>query len=141
MMKWVGSQVAPDLDCACPSTEKGEMAWRAWYAAKDARLGGLRAAMVKDGWTADRTVAFFKAMASKKDCGSCDKDCGGCDKAGSEKAKTKTTGAAAPTGDAGTKGDSGKCPCTGKPIEDCGGCGKAKCPCGKKDKAPAGANG
>ena len=128
MMKWVGSHVAPELDCACPATEKGEMAWRAWYAAKDAPLADLRAAMIKDGWTAKRTITFFKNMAAQKDCGSCDKgkDCGGCDKA---------KGAAAPTGDAGTTGDSAKCPCTGKPMKDCGGCDKAKCPCGKKDKA------
>ncbi len=130
MMKWVGSQVAPDLDCACPAKEKGEMAWRAWFVAKDAPLSGLRAAMVKDGWNADRTVAFFKAMGAKKSCSDCNKDCSGCD-------KSSAKGAAAPTGDAGTTGDS-KCPCTGKPMKDCNGCGKSTCPCGKKEKAASG---
>src|SRR5262245_21403673 len=84
MMSWVGKQVAPDLECACPSTEAGEKAWRAWYAGgKDVPLAALRDRMVEDGWTADAFVTFFKEMAAKKaagagcDCG--DKKTGGCD--------------------------------------------------------------
>ncbi|MDF1702753.1 MAG: hypothetical protein P1V36_16515, partial [Planctomycetota bacterium] len=93
MMKWVAGHVAPDAECGCPSTPAGEKAWRTWFAAKDGPLADLRTAMTKDGWNADRTIGFFKAMAAQKSCSDCD----GCDKA-------KTDGAAAPTGDAGTSG-------------------------------------
>ena len=130
ILKWVGSHVADD--CGCPSTEKGEKQWRTWFAAKDAKLGGLRDALVADGWSADKTIGFFKKMAASKggDCSSCDKakDCGSCDKA-------KSGGAAAPTGDAGTSGTSSKkAGCCGSCK---GGCDKAK-DCSSCDKSKSG---
>ncbi len=130
ILKWVGAHVADD--CGCPSTAKGEKQWRTWFSAKDAKLAGLRDALVADGWNADRTIGFFKQMAAAKggSCSSCDKskDCGSCDKA--------KTGAAAPTGDAGTSGATSKkagccgscnggCDKSDKP-KDCSGCDKAK---------------
>ena len=78
IMGWVGKQVAPSLECACPSKPEGEAAWRGWFAGgKDIPLAGLRDALVADGWTADKTVAFFKDMASKMANGEC-KDCKDC---------------------------------------------------------------
>jgi len=129
MLKWVGSQVM-EGDAACPSTEQGEKAWRAWFAKSDGPLAGLRAAMMKDGWNADRTIGFFKQMAAaqKGDCGGCDKTdgkcCGNCD---------KSKGAAAPAGDAGQAGDAASGCCKGK-CKD-GGCDKSKCKDGGCDKA------
>ncbi|MDJ0520720.1 MAG: hypothetical protein QNJ90_01455 [Planctomycetota bacterium] len=144
MMKWVAGHVSDD--CACPSTEKGEKQWRAWFASKDAKLAGLRDAMVADGWNADRTIGYFKKMMAAKsgsDCGSCDKaascdkakSCGGCD-------KSKSGGAAAPTGDAGTSGataKSSKCCGSCDKAKDCsgGGCDKSKS-CGGCDKSKSG---
>jgi hypothetical protein len=151
MMKWVAKQVVAgqDCDCGCPSTPAGEKAWRVWFDAKDGPLADLRASFVSDGWNADRTVGFFKAMAAKKaagcsDCEGCDKAkgaaapagdagktgdatkskcCGGCD-------KSKAKGAAAPTGDAGKTGDATKSKCCGgcdkSKNSDCSGCDKAK---------------
>ncbi len=120
ILKWVGSHVADD--CGCPSTEKGEKQWRNWFTAKDAKLAGLRDALVADGWNADRTVGFFKEMAAAKggDCSSCDKakDCSSCDKSKS--------GAAAPTGDAGATGTSAKSSCGGCDKSKAGGCDKSK---------------
>jgi len=112
MMKWVGTHVMEGDDCACPSTAKGEAAWRTWFKADSPKLSGLRAAMLKDGWTADKTIGFFKTMAANKSCG---EGCNGCDKA---------KGAAADAGDAGKTGDASGA-CNGK------GC------CGKKAKGAA----
>ena len=107
MMKWVAKQVTNGGECAdcCPSTEKGEAAWRAWFAKKDAPLASLRDAMVADGWNADRTVGFFKKMAAAKKCGE------GCECEGCEK------GAAGPAADKAKSGGEKGC---------CGGCDKAK---------------
>jgi hypothetical protein len=86
MMGWVAKQVAPNLECGCPATSDGETAWRAWFAGgKDVPLAGLRDAMVADGWTADKTVGFFREMVAKK---SASGDCASkCDKAGAACAK------------------------------------------------------
>jgi hypothetical protein len=72
MMGWLGKQVAPNLECGCPSTAEGEKAWRAWFAGgKDVPAAAIRDALVADGWTADRVVSFFQAMA-KANAGSCE---------------------------------------------------------------------
>jgi hypothetical protein len=78
MMGWVAKQVAPSLECPCPGTADGEKAWRAWFdGGKDVPLASLRDAMVADGWTADRTVGFFKEKAAKAAAGgSCAEKCG-----------------------------------------------------------------
>jgi hypothetical protein len=83
MMGWVAKQVAPHLECGCPATAEGEKAWRAWFdGGKDVPLAGLRDAMVADGWTADKTVAHFKAMVAKmKASGDCAGKCDGAAKA------------------------------------------------------------
>lgn len=124
VLGWVASQVAPGLEKPCASTPEGEKAWRAWFAGgQDVKLAGLRDALVASGWTADRTVSFFKEMAAKS--GGC-KDCKDCD---------------------GAKCDEGKCPpCDGEKKADCpegkGPCGgekKGECPGGKcpdADKQP-----
>jgi hypothetical protein len=118
MMKWVASQVVPDLECGCPSTEAGAKGWTAWFnGGKDVPLATLRDAMVVDGWNAERTVGFFKQMAASKSCSDC-KDCDGKDCAGCDKG---TAGDA--TGAADAK-EGGKC------------CGK-KCSGCDKDKADA----
>jgi hypothetical protein len=64
---WVATQVMPD-NCACPSTPEGATAWRAWFASETPVHASLRDALVKHGWTADRTIGFFEKMAS----GDCD---------------------------------------------------------------------
>ena len=115
MMKWVGTHVMEGDDCACPSTAKGEAAWRTWFKADSPKLAGLRAAMLKDGWTADKTIGFFKTMAAKKSCG---EGCNGCDKTKGAAAD----GAASDTGDAGKTGDAAGGCCKSKS----GGCKKAK---------------
>lgn len=72
MMAWLGKQVAPNLECGCPSTAEGEKAWRTWFAGgKDVPAAGVRDALIADGWTADRFVSFFQAMA-KANAGSCE---------------------------------------------------------------------
>ena len=156
MMKWVSSHVMEGDGCGCPSTAEGEKAWRVWFKAENPELATLRGQLMADGWTADKTIGFFKAMAASKSCDSCDKAkgasaatgdagktgdaAGGCckDKGGCKDKKDcggcdkKAEGAAAPAGDAGKTGDaSDPCPCTGKPKKDCSGCGKDTCPCGK----------
>src|SRR5688500_12795568 len=80
MMGWVAKKVAPNLECACPGTPEGEKAWRGWFAGgKDVRLAELRDTLVAQGWTADRTIAYFKEMAAKMKAGECcegdDKEC------------------------------------------------------------------
>ncbi len=104
ILGWIASQVAPGLEKPCAATPEGEKAWRAWFAGgKDVKLAGLRDALVAQGWTADRTVTFFKEMAAKS--GGC-KDCKDCD---------------------GAKGDcpEGKCP---KTEGAKGECPQGKCP-------------
>ena len=88
--------------------------------------------------------------AAAKGCCNCDKSkckdcCGGCncDKAKKTSGqglwwwadKDDDKGAAAAKGDAGKTGDEGTCPCTGKPMKDCTGCGKEGCKCGKDNAA------
>ncbi len=100
MMKWVSKQITrgASAEC-CPSTEKGEAVWRAWFAKKRVPLAKLRDAMVADGWTADKTVAFFKARAAKMSCaegcestkdGGCPS--GGCPSGGCPKSKDAEDG-------------------------------------------------
>ena len=149
MMKWMFGEVAKTPG-AKPECMKSTMT--AWFAGgKDVPLAGMRDALVKDGWTAESTVAFFKAEMAKRaaagDCSGCDKskcsDKADCDKSeccGEDKcegdcpckgeaAKPKpadgapaAAGDAAPAGDAGPSSECGKC---------CGGCDKSK----KKEKA------
>lgn len=115
MLAWVGGQVTGSPERMCPSSEKGGAAWRAWYAGgKDVPLAGLRDAMVADGWTADRLIAFFGEMAKAHGD---EKGCDGCPSA----AKTD---AAAKTGAAAKSGDCGSCPKAGECGES-GACGKA----------------
>ena len=121
VLMWVGKQVAPSLECACPGTPEGETAWRAWFTGgKDVPLAGLRDALVADGWTADRTVAFFREMRAKmaasgtasdegkcagkcagkcegKCEGKCHGDCPGCKKSGTEAAQPETPPTPAPS--------------------------------------------
>lgn len=91
LLGFVAKQVAPSLECGCPSKPEGEKAWRGWFAGgKDVPMAALRDQLVADGWTADRFVGFFKEMASKQGCdkGSCEKgDCakGDCAKGECEK--------------------------------------------------------
>ncbi len=115
VMGWIASQVAPGLENACPSTAEGEKAWRAWFAGgADVKLAGLRDALVAQGWTADRTVSFFKEMAAKASEGGC-KDCKDCKEG---------------------KCGEGKCPCDGAK----GACPEGKCPKadGAKPECPGG---
>ncbi len=141
MMKWAFAEIAKTPG-AKPECMKSTMT--AWFAGgKDVPLAGMRNALVKDGWTADTTVAFFKAEMAKRsgDCSGCDKSecgdkadceggdcCGGCDKDAAAKPKPAdgapaAAGDAAPAGDAGPSSECGSC---------CGGCDKkAK----KKEKA------
>ena len=125
VMFWLGHQVAPQMDCACPAkSPEAEKAWRDWFAGgANVPAAAIRDQLVADGWTADRFVGFFKEMAAKKgDCGSC-KDGGKCADAKGGAADSKDGGA-----------------CHGK-GSGCGGeCdGKCKgCPgCPNKDKKPA----
>lgn len=129
ILGWIASQVAPGLEKPCASTPEGEKAWRAWFAGgKDVKLAGLRDALVAQGWTADRTVSFFKEMAAKsggcKDCKDCDgaKDCGDAKDCGGAKDCD------------GAKGDcpEGKCPKTEGAKGDCP---QGKCP-KEAEKAP-----
>jgi hypothetical protein len=78
VMMWVGKQVAPTLECACPASAEGEKAWRGWFAGgKDVALVGLRDQLVADGWTADKFVTFFQEMVKKQ--GECKGDCANAD--------------------------------------------------------------
>jgi hypothetical protein len=122
MMAWVAKQVAPNLECGCPATVEGEKAWRSWFAGDaNVPLASLRDSMVAQGWTADRTITFFKEMAAKQGKGDCSKgDC------------AKATGTAA-AADAKSAAKDGCCQdkpagrTDGKPC--CGGCK------GKKEEA------
>jgi hypothetical protein len=154
MMGWVAKQVAPGLDCPCPGTADGETAWRAWFdGGKDVPLASLRDAMVADGWTADRTVAFFKDMQAKMSKGDCSGPCADKAKAGGACAKgegscskadgacAKGDGACAKSDGATAKADDGCCKgkaerTDGKPC--CGGCKKDKpADAPKPEEAPA----
>jgi hypothetical protein len=77
VMGFLAKQVAPSLECPCPSKAEGEKAWRDWFSGgADVPMAGLRDRLVADGWTADRFVTFFKDMSSKQGCGDCSKgDC------------------------------------------------------------------
>lgn len=127
MMAWLGKQVAPNLECGCPSTAEGEKAWRTWFAGgKDVPAAGVRDALIADGWTADRFVSFFQAMA-KANAGSCE---------GGKCADGKCAGGKCADGKCadGSKCADGKCAegkCNG------GACGEKKDGCcgGCKDKA------
>lgn len=75
MMGWLAKQVAPSLECPCPTKADAEAAWRGWFAGgKDVPAAALRDALVADGWTADRFVGFFQAQAKAKaaEAASCD---------------------------------------------------------------------
>ena len=127
LMGWVAKQVAPTLECACPSTPEGAKAWRTWFeGGKDVPLASLRDALVADGWNADRTIGFFQEMASKMKAsgdgaGKCE---GKCDGAGK--------GECAGMCDCAGMGDcAGMCDGAGK--GDCAG----KCGGAKKPDAPA----
>lgn len=138
MMKWVAQHVTGGADCAdcCPSTEKGEAAWRAWFAKKDAPLASLRDAMVADGWNADRSVTYFKKMAAAKKS-SCAEGCSceGCDKGAAGPASDKAKGECGKgccggcdkgkDGAAGPAADKAKGDCSGC-SKDCSGCTKGK---------------
>jgi len=68
VMFWLGHQVAPNMECACPAkSAEGEKAWRDWFAGgKDVPAAAIRDALVADGWNADRFVQFFKDMVAKQ---------------------------------------------------------------------------
>lgn len=121
LMGFVAKQVAPNLECGCPSKPEGEKAWRAWFAGgKDVPMAGLRDQLVADGWNADTFVGFFKAMASKKCAEGC-KD-GGCKDGGCK--------------DGGCKdGEKGCCEGKGERADGKPCCGK--CKEGAKKDAPA----
>ena len=126
VMKWVAQQVTGATECSdcCPSTEKGEAAWRAWFAKTDGPLAGLRTALMADGWNADTTVAFAKKMVAAKGCcgskdGTCDKGC---------ECKSCKDGAAGPAADNAEGGS-----CCGKCKE--GGECDAGCKCKKEGAA------
>ncbi len=134
VMKWLGMQVTGGKGSMCPSTKEGEAAWRAWYAgAADMPLAGLRDALVKDGWTADRTVSFFQEMAKAQggDCpcknggkseGKCEGKCRG---------ESKGAGMAAGEGNGACKGEC-KGACKGECKGECKGDGDCEnCPCRK----------
>ncbi len=129
MMGWLGKQVAPNLECGCPSTAEGEKAWRAWFAGgKDVPAAAVRDALIADGWTADRFVSFFQAMA-KANAGSCE---GG--KCADGKCADGKCADGKCSGDCAGKCEGGKCAdgkCNG------GACGEKKDGCcgGCKDKA------
>lgn len=115
VMMWIGKQVAPNLECACPATAEGEKAWRTWFSGgKDVALAPLRDQLVADGWTADRFVTFFQDMVKKQGAGKCDCAKGECAKGDCAKGEGCCEGK-------GERAD-------GKPC-----CGK----CGNKDKEPA----
>ena len=143
MMKWVAKHVTNGGECAdcCPTTEKGEAAWRAWFAKKDAPLATLRDAMVADGWSADKTVGYFKKMAAQKKASSCSAgcECEGCDKGAAGPAADKAKGECekgccggcdkekAKDGAAGPAADKAKSDCSGcDKSKDCSGCTKGK---------------
>ena len=129
MMAWLGKQVAPNLECGCPSTAEGEKAWRAWFAGgKDVPAAAVRDQLIADGWTVDRFVGFFQAMA-KANAGACEG--GKC--ADGKCADGKCEGGKC-SGDCAGKCEGGKCAegkCNG------GACGEKKDGCcgGCKDKA------
>lgn len=146
MMGWLSKQVAPGLENPCPSKAEGEKAWRAWFAGgKDVPAAALRDAMVADGWTADRFVSYFQAMAKAACHGECED--GDCDKGechgkceGCKECPSKS-GAAA-DGAAGKK--DGCCEGSGQRADGKPCCGKCKegakkdgecgsCPGAKKD--------
>lgn len=152
IIMYVGQQVCGG-ECVCASTPEGSAKWSAWFDSKDAVMPGLKAALIADGWTKERFVGFFQAMAKAKSgdcCGKCESgeacdegcncpnkakaegvsgsasDAAGCGKCGEGccKNKAKSDGAAAPTGDAsGSASDEG---CTKCPSGCCGGKKKAE---------------
>lgn len=84
MMGWMATAVVGDLESPCPSCPKAEAAWRSWFdGGQDVPLAGLRDRLVADGWTADRYVGYFQAMAKGQskasgECGDCDKGSSDC---------------------------------------------------------------
>lgn len=148
ILMWVGSQVTGS-ECACASTPEGQTAWNAWYTSKDPVLAPLRAKLMADGWTQERFIGFFKAIAAQQAepcCGkcesgeACDSDCK-CDKAkGSGTAVQTSDVPAKAAGEAAKSGDCAGCPskcgdaaksgdcegCPSKPKGCCGGCDKDK---------------
>jgi hypothetical protein len=134
VMKWVGMQVAPNVQCG---SAEAETAWRAWFSGgAEVPLASLRDSMVADGWTADRTFAFFKKASSgacsKGDCAKGDCSKGDCAKGECCKGKA-TAGTDAPaTAEkaSGSASDGGCCKgetagrADGKPC--CGGCKKGE---------------
>ena len=138
MMGWLAKQVAPTLANPCPATAEGEKAWRGWFdGGKDVPAASLRDAMVAEGFTADKFVAFFQEMAKascadgkcsegkcadgKCEGGKCEGGkCAGC-KAAAEKAAPSDKTApseAMPAGKATS--DATPAPSDAKPS--CGGC-------------------
>lgn len=153
MIAWLGKQVAPGLEHPCPSKPEGEKAWRAWFAGgKDVPAAALRDAIVADGWTADRFVAFFQEMAKASCHGGCeDGDCDdgechgkgeGCKECPSKSGATADAKGAADKKDGCCEGSGERAdgkPCCGACKEKAGAkkdgeCGS--CPGAKKD-APA----
>jgi hypothetical protein len=142
ILQWVGSQVTGSSECMCPGSPEGEVVWRKWYAGgADIPLAGLRDHMVKAGWNADRTIAFFQEMAKKHAAGGgCCEGKGGddCSKGAKEGCKCKGTAAAgsaaadpaaAPAPAAASGSASDAAPAKASSCE--GGC--KNCPC-KKSK-------
>jgi hypothetical protein len=135
VMMWVGKQVAPNLDCACPAKPEGEKAWRTWFAGgKDIPLASLRDQFVADGWTADRFVTFFQEMAKKQ----CDCKGGDCAKGDCAKSGDCAKGDCKKEGCCEGKGEraDGK-PCCGKCKKDGGETAKTEPKAEPKPEAPA----
>ena len=118
MLGWVAKQVAPNCACGCPSTDDGGKAWRSWFEGpKDVPLASLRDALVADGWNADRTISYFKQMASKQKAdGACAGKCEGkCDGKCEGKCDGKCDGK--PCCDEGKKADTPAAPPMDKPAD------------------------
>jgi hypothetical protein len=148
ILQWVGSQVTGKTECMCPGSPEGEVVWRKWYAGgPDVPLAGLRDHMVKAGWNADRTIAFFQEMAKKhaaqgSECcegkggdGCCKGTKEGCKCKGTAQASGSASDAAAAPAKAEGEGEGSckNCPCkkakvgkTGESTEECCPQGDAK---------------
>lgn len=133
LMGWMATRVVGDLESPCPSCPKSEAAWRSWFSGgADVPLAALRDQLVADGWTADRYIGYFQAMAKSqpKSCGDCDKECGDCDKSSTDCDKDCSDCPSKASGNCDK--DCGDCPSKGASNEK----GCDGCPEGKTAKQP-----
>lgn len=65
---WMARSLGTDGVAGYPNGSADEQVWRAWFAAgADTPLAPLRDALVADGWTADRFLAYFAGLRRKSD--------------------------------------------------------------------------